>query len=50
MDKDKVRIITVDLKQIEIDELTRRVDGLCDAMEKIIEAINSGSKIKVINE
>ena len=50
MSKKEVETITIDLKQIEIDELTRRVDGLCGAMEKVIEAINTGRKIKVIDE
>jgi len=46
----KKKIIHIDLKQLEIDELTRRVDGLCAAIEKIVQAINEGKKIKLIGE
>ena len=49
MNKDKVETITIDLKRLEIDELTRRVDGLCNAMEKVIEAINTESKIILVD-
>ena len=47
---DRPETITVDMKRLEIDELTRRVDCMSDAIKKIILAINTGRKIKIIED